>query len=280
MLETLTWRTRTLRTHLGDRGLPSTVIADAAGDTFVVYDVSSLFPDAAQWRRPLTEITGFAWHHDAVAFSGGDVDFDGHRSDEELARLAVIHRYHLNAGGKERPGEISWNGIGYHALGALEDRLYVPRQDVLHTHRAHVSTADARIPPLASSPSWNRQLIGFCSLGNYADRRDPAGKAVGPLEDRPPPVALAAGDALLRTITTLLGRELTLRPHAYYANKPCPGTWAPADSWAGFRYEPAARAVQPPVAASPPPPPAPSTALRTHLQIAREHIAAAELLLP
>lgn len=242
MLETLTWRDRSVQTHLGARSLPSTTIAHPNGEAFVVYDVGSIFPDLDQsWKRPLAEVTGFAAHHDAVAFSGLDTDFDGHRSDEEFARLRAIYEHHTVTN--------PWNGIGYHGVGALEDRIYVPRQDVLHTHRAHVSTSAAagtRVFPAAGAPVWNRQLIGYCWMGNYADRKDPAGKAVTPANDRPTPAGLDAMDAFCRTVTTLLARPMGLRPHKYYQVKECPGDWASTTSWETHLYQPAVVSTPPP----------------------------------
>jgi len=245
-LEALQWRDRQVQTHLGMRSLPSTVIQHPdSGAEFIVYDVGSQFPDTnKQWTRPLTEITGHAWHHDAVAFSGSDVDFDGHTSDEEFARLAAIHRFHT----VNNP----WNGIGYHCVGGLEDRLYVPRRDVLSTHRAHVSGR-----PVVG-PNWNRQLIGFCHMGNYADRLGPDGRTIAPIHDRPPAQAMAGAQAWFQTVTNVLNlpRALTLRGHKAYQAKPCPGDWATAQSWVGVEYRPrqAASVPQPPTSTNSVPP--------------------------
>lgn len=199
-------------------------------ETFEVYDVSSMFPDTDKtWTRALSMITGFAVHHDAVAFSGADVNFNGRTLDESLQRLRAIWQYHIDQG---------WNGIGYHAVIDLEGRIFIPRDDVIDTHRAHVSSATPnRTPVPAGKPNWNRQLVGVCFMGHYSDGRLPDGKAVGPLDDRPTTLQLQALDALCRTVTDYLQRPMTLRPHKFYQVKECPGSWVLPDAW-GDVYSP------------------------------------------
>lgn len=263
-LEALRWKTRQVQTHLGSRSLPSTTIQHPdSGATFIVYDVGSLFPDVNRgWTRPVSEVTGHAWHHDAVAFSGRDLDYDGHTSDEDFARLRAIYDYHVQQG---------WNGVGYHCVGSLDDRLYVPRQDVLSTHRAHVSGG-----PGGGAPNWNRQLIGFCHMGNYSDRVGPDGTPVAPALDRPPPLAIAGAQAWFQAATNALNlpRPLTLRGHKAYQQKPCPGDWATAQSWVGVEYRPRAAASVPVPPASPVP--APGVNLAAARAMAKQTTAALE----
>jgi hypothetical protein len=223
-LTSLRWQNESVVTHLGPRLLPVTRIQHPDGSEVEVIDVGALFPDQNKmWGRPQSEVTGHAWHHDAIAFSGADANFNGHRTDEELRRLQAIYDYHLQQG---------WNGIGYHAVGSLERRIYVPRQDVLDVHRAHVAGGPG------SGPNWNRQLIGFCHMGNYADRLAPDGSVVLAQADRPPPDAIKAAQAWFVLVTNLIGSPMTLRPHKFYQQKECPGDWTTVGSWDGLVYQP------------------------------------------
>lgn len=247
-LTKLTWTNRNIRTHLGNRALPSTVLKHPEGDEFILYAVGSLFPDQSDWFRPTSRITGNVWHHDAVQFSGEDVNFDGHTSDEEFRRMLAIYNYHINLNGQRDPKGTSWNGIGYSAMQGLEDRLYVPRIDVLETHRAHVSTsasAGTRVFPAAGQPNWNQQLVGLCKFGDWTRQ--------GP---NPPLSVRRGGDAFFRAVTDCLGTPMTLRPHKYYQTKACPGDWATVDSWEGLIYLPSATGQPTP---APQPEPVPAT---------------------
>lgn len=248
MLHTLTWSAKQFRTHLGVRMLPYTVIYHEDGTPFDVIDVSTIFPDQSNaWTRPMSDIKGHVWHHDGVMFSGRDANFNGHTTDEEFQRLQADYNWAINLNGMRQPGASSWNGLPYHAIGSLENRIYVPRRDVLATHRAHVAGYDP-----STGENFNRTRLGFCTMGNYADEIGVDGKKVSALADRPPEVSIKAAQAWFQTVTNLLGEPMTLRPHRYFARfpgqdwKPCPGTWTTDDSWADVVYQPKKEAPAPP----------------------------------
>jgi hypothetical protein len=160
------------------------------------------------------------------------MNFNGHATDEEFSRLNAIYRHHI----AQTP---SWNGIGYHAVGGLENRIYIPRKDVLSTHRAHVSGGEL------GRVRWNYQLIGFCHMGHYSDSTLPDGTVVAAQDDRPPPLAIKGAQAWFQLVADAVGRPMTLRPHKFYQEKECPGDWASKDSWDSTLYQPTGKPASP-----------------------------------
>ncbi len=216
----LDWKPKVFKTHLGQRTLYAAPFVHL-GEVYTFVDVHTLFPDVSNWLRPRSEITGFAWHHDGVEYEQDDYQ------QAEFYRLKAIYDYHISKG---------WNGIGYHAVQGNSARIYLPRRDVLDTHRAHVSTSASSTHrfPNEGDPNWNRQLIGFCIMGDYTK------------QGLPPQVMRSGADAFFTAATDYLGaKSLTLRPHKYYQRKPCPGDWATEDSWHTITYS--ARGLTPTV---------------------------------
>lgn len=186
-----------------------------------ILDIRRMFPDQQVWANTLRHKEGFAIHHDAVAFSGEDLDFNGSTLDESLERIRIIYDFHRNKG---------WNGIGYHYLIDPEGRIFLAGNE--DTHRAHVSGG------YINGVSHNDRLVGICFLGNYADREGPDGRPIAPLLDRPTPQAIKSMIWLTQEVTDTLNRPMTIHPHKYYQNKACPGTWANVDAWDGLVLEP------------------------------------------
>lgn len=240
------WVRRSIQTHVGARELPSVSFMYGV-QKYDVYDVSEFFPDVDKRRiRSRDVISGFAMHHDAVAFSGVDQNFNGHKTDEEFRRLKAIYDYHILQG---------WNGIGYHSVHGLENRIYVPRTDFLDVHRAHVSGTDP------SGVIWNSRLIGCCFMGHYADKKAPGGNPIAIASDRPLAMAINGMSGFMQTVTNTLDRDMTLRPHKFYQKGgECPGDWTREDSWKDFAFSPESTTTPAPSPApAPPPAPAPDS---------------------
>lgn len=116
-----------------------------------VWDATSWFPykgdGGAVVFRPRTadQIEETAIHHDAVAFSGLDTDFDGSTVDEERDRMQASYNWHT----KYWPHTISdgrsgwnWPGMGYHLYVFPSRRIYLVGD--LLTVRAHVAYRNTR----------------------------------------------------------------------------------------------------------------------------------------
>ena len=117
----------------------------------VVWDAREWFPykgdSGAVVFRPRTpdRVEETAIHHDAVAFSGLDLDFNGSTVDEERARMQASYNYHT----KHWPGATStrgdgwnWPGMGYHLYTFPSGRIYLVGE--LATIRAHVAYRNTR----------------------------------------------------------------------------------------------------------------------------------------
>ena len=225
------------------------------GVSYTVYVVGMYFPDdiTVIKERPVSDIAEIVMHHDAVAFSGKDTDFDGTTLDESLERLSAIYNWHTNLDGMRQAGASSWGGIGYHAVIDRLGRIFVTRPDVFNTARAHVAGYD----PARGNKKLNDLTVGICFMGNFADRKhDVTGAATPASLDVPTKAALGAFNALAQFVANATGREMELHPHSWYARypgqsaKPCPGDWVKPDAWSGstdFRYRPAAPPEQVPV---------------------------------
>lgn len=193
--------------------------AEIAGGTVRVYDVRYHFPDAEVWAAT-HEKRGYAVHHDAVVLRDEDKNFNGTTLDESLDRLDVVYRYHLNFNG-ERPGEATWNGIGYHRMIDPSGRVFITGGS--GTHRAHAKGWD----PVAQA-TWNQTFIGYCFMGDHS-----AGS--------PPEAAMRAFCEVLQWETDRRGVSMILRPHKHLTpDTACPGSWVGVDAWADVTLRPAA----------------------------------------
>ena len=116
-----------------------------------VYDARQWFPykgdSGAVVFRPRTreQVDETAIHHDAVAFSGADLNFNGSTVDEERGRMQASYNWHT----KYWPGASSargdgwnWPGLGYHLYTFPSGRIYLVGE--LGTIRAHVAYRNTR----------------------------------------------------------------------------------------------------------------------------------------
>ena len=116
-----------------------------------VYDARQWFPykgnNGAVVFRPRTreQVDETAIHHDAVAFSGADLNFNGSTVDEERGRMQASYNWHT----KYWPGASSargdgwnWPGLGYHLYTFPSERIYLVGE--LGTIRAHVAYRNTR----------------------------------------------------------------------------------------------------------------------------------------
>lgn len=140
----------------GDPDLPVIVLGGIR-----VFDARQWFPykgdDGAVkfYARTLEKITGVAIHHDAVAFSGDDLDFNGSTVDEERARMQASYNFHTKYWPGLVPGGGSgwnWPGMGYHLYTFPSGRIYLVGD--IRTIRAHVA-------------SMNTPLIGIVGAGDF-----------------------------------------------------------------------------------------------------------------
>lgn len=252
--ESVTWRGKRTTLPVGNIAYGESL--------FPVYSVGSLFPDQAGMRvRPISQVEEIAMHHDAVAFSGKDANFNGSTLDESLDRLSAVYNWHINLNGMREPGAASWQGIGYHAMIDPAGRIFIPRTDVLDTSRAHVAGYD----PARGNQYLNNLAVGICFMGNFADSEyDHSGLPAAPAADRPTVAAMAAFNAFAQFTADSVNKALELHPHSWYARypgqgaKPCPGNWVKTNAWSGssdFRYQPSQPTTPPPSTPTPPPPP-------------------------
>ncbi|MGE3857273.1 MAG: peptidoglycan recognition family protein [Dehalococcoidia bacterium] len=205
-----------------------------------VYDVRHLFPDLEAWVATVAK-RGYTVHHDAVVMRDEDRNYSGTTLDEDLDRLGVIYRYHVNANG-ERPGEAGWNGIGYHRVVSPAGRIFITGAS--STHRAHAKGWD-----WDTSTTYNHSWIGWCLMGDHSAAR-------------PPETQMRALRAGLQWETNQRGVEMALRPHKFLTpDTDCPGSWAAVDAWHDVTLRP--QAVEPPTAppAAAEPAPAPPTGM-------------------
>jgi hypothetical protein len=215
------------------RALPKYYIPGSGG--LVVLDVRQLLPDDAAGNRHMTEDTYakryLAFHHDAVAFTGADADYDGSTIDEDLDRLRANYLWHLDKNGM-RTGKPdapwSWGGSGYHFAGPPTSGV-VYLLGSLDTSRAHVSAAGT--PMLGTdhaSITPNHIGLGYVFLGNFSDRRDDATTEVtSSAKDRPTEQALQLYQELIEWLPGRLERDLDAMPHkgAHPNHTSCPGDW-------------------------------------------------------
>lgn len=202
----------------GTSQVPYHDIKDAAG-AFVgvrVYDVRGLFSDGFGPTNVVVKI-GYAIHHDAVLMADEDKNFSGTTLDEDLDRIAVIHRYHTQTNG--------WAGIGYHRLISPAGRVFLVGGSA--SQRAHVA-------------GLNHKWIGYCFMGDWSN-------------GRPPQKATDALKAALQWETSLRGTAggggMLMAPHKRLnpGTTACPGGWAAKDAWEGLTLLPQAAAPPPPV---------------------------------
>ncbi len=113
----------------------------------VVWDARKWFPykgngGAVVFRpRTMDQIEETAIHHDAVAFSGRDLDFNGSTVDEERDRMQASYNWHT----KQWPNALvgggaqgwNWPGMGYHLYTFPSGRIYLVGE--IDTIRAHVA---------------------------------------------------------------------------------------------------------------------------------------------
>jgi hypothetical protein len=195
------------------------------GEPVEAYDVRPMLSTGAGngYQPSLVPKTGFVLHHDAVAFTGADLDFDGETFDESVARIEAIARYHVAA----KPNGRGWPGIAYHLGIDPAGRLFI--LSTLDLLRYHVG-------------DHNGEQIGFVMFGNFADATGYDGKRVAPLHDRPTDAAIATWQATMQWIADTLERPFTVRPHKFFMDTTgCPGTWTLNDAWAGEVIRPAER---------------------------------------
>jgi hypothetical protein len=132
-----------------------------------VWDAREWFPtktgggSGAVVFRPRTyaQIEGVAIHHDAVAFSGLDLDFDGSTVDEERARMQASYNWHTMLYPQPtatRGDGWNWPAMGYHLYSFPSGRIYLVG-DIL-TIRAHVAYL-------------NTPLIGIVGAGDFTIKR-------------------------------------------------------------------------------------------------------------
>ena len=176
-------------------------------------DLRERFPDDDRGHRVAGARKRVAvYHHDAVTYSGTTIE-------DDLARLDVIHRFHIDKG---------WGGTGYHfAIPPVTECVYI--LGVLEESRAHISTyARAANPELWGDDLPNAAAIGIVWLGNFADRRDDeTGTLVEAPDDRPTERALARYEQLVTWLPTVLDRDIVAVPHkgAHPGHTACPGDW-------------------------------------------------------
>ena len=179
------------------------------GPLFV--DVRSFFPDDDRGHRVAAgRKRVVVYHHDGVAYSGTTIE-------QDLERIAVVHRYHIGKG---------WGGTGYHfAIPPVTGLVYI--LGGLEESRAHVSSyARAANPGLWGTDLPNDVGVGVVWLGNFADDRDDqTGRATS--VDRPTANALALYQELVEWIPNTLDRDITAVPHkvAHPNHTTCPGNW-------------------------------------------------------
>jgi hypothetical protein len=118
-----------------------------------IYDATPWFPtrtgaSGVVFRNRDREMVDmFAVHHDAVAFSGEDLNFNGTTVDEERARMQASYNWHTkfrdNPAGFVADGSQGWNwpGMGYHMYVFPSGRIYeVGRLSTVRAHVAHRNT--------------------------------------------------------------------------------------------------------------------------------------------
>jgi len=132
----------------------------------VVWDARQWFPDkgnsgAVVFRpRAPADVAEIAIHHDAVAFSGLDLDFDGSTVDEERARMQASYNWHTKywpTSQDNRGDGWNWPAMGYHLyVFPKSGRIYLVGD--LATIRAHVANR-------------NTPSIGIVGAGDFTRRR-------------------------------------------------------------------------------------------------------------
>ncbi len=210
-----------------------------------VWDASSWFPtldttgaQVAFYARDKSQVTGIAIHHDAVAFAGGDQNFDGQTWDEERDRMQASYDWHTRGYPHGMPATgWNWPGMGYHVYCFPSGRIYeVGRLSTVRAHVAHRNTP----------------LVGIVGAGDFTNRK--------------PDLSLQLAYALAVVyVWEWSGRNLAMKGHRTWAapgwESNCPGETH--NSWVPDVYTAARKLV-----AEPQRPIDPSTVIRAALQSA------------
>ena len=129
-----------------------------------VWDARPWFPDkgyagAVKFRpRTKDQIQETAIHHDAVAFSGRDLDFNGSTVDEERDRMQASYNWQTKfwpSATFTRGQGWNWPGMGYHLYTFPSGRIYLVG-DIL-TIRAHVAYRNTRSGGVVGAGDFTRK---------------------------------------------------------------------------------------------------------------------------
>jgi len=162
-----------------------------------VWDAREWFPykgdDGAVAFRPRTaeQIEEIAIHHDAVAFSGADLNFNGSTVDEERDRMQASYNWHTKhwPGASMVGGGWNWPGMGYHLYTFPSGRIYLVGE--ILTIRAHVAYRNTRSGGVVGASDFTRV--------------------------KPPPAHIAAFARATAFVWLVRGAELPVEGHRTWA---------------------------------------------------------------
>lgn len=154
---------------IGDPDLP---VITLGGIT--VFDAREWFPTKTGGAvvflpRAAEAIEETAIHHDAVAFSGRDLNFNGSTVDEERARMQASYNWHTKfwPSASYTPGQgWNWPGMGYHLYAFPSGRIYLVG-DILTT-RAHVAYRNTRSTGIVGAGDFTRERPDGLLVAAYA----------------------------------------------------------------------------------------------------------------
>ncbi len=139
-----------------------------------VFDAREWFPykgdGGAVVFRPRTanQIEEVAIHHDAVAFSGTDLNFNGTTVDEESARMQSSYDWHTKhwPGTEMIGGGWNWPSMGYHLYTFPSGRIYLVGE--ILTIRAHVAYRNTRSGGVVGAGDFTRAKPQAAHIITYA----------------------------------------------------------------------------------------------------------------
>ena len=160
-----------------------------------VVDVRHMFPSSrpAGRLREKARLQGVAIHHDGVIMAPGDQDYSGTTLNEDLGRLATVHRHGISLG---------WGGMPYHLMASPNGRCFYTLD--LSCFGAHVA-------------GRNDELVGVALMGNF-------------MYAHPGDLQLCAAARGLLAIWGWSGRLLPFKGHREWALPQYP-TSCPGDTW-------------------------------------------------
>jgi hypothetical protein len=160
-----------------------------------VVDVRHIFPTGEPGSYPRSDLplVGVAIHHDGVIMAPGDQDYSGTTLNEDLGRLATVHRHGISQG---------WGGMPYHLMASPNGRCFYTL--ALDRYGAHVAKR-------------NHQLLGVSLMGNF-------------MYAHPGDLQLCAAARALVAIWGWSGGLLTWKAHREWALPQYPTSCA-GDTW-------------------------------------------------